>query len=239
MSFHKYLLDMLYPENLVCPGCSTTYVWSELNGICHDCLKKVEFIQSFCPRCGRLKEVNTLCSECRGGSWFFNQSRSIALYRGKMRDFILKYKYYHQLDLVNPLSKLMFLYYQYYYSDLKIDLIIPVPLHKMRLEQRGFNQAELLAEKLAEKTGIYFSREILTRVRNTMPLYNLSSNQRRKVIQGCFEINSKRDLSDKNLLLVDDIFTTGSTVNEISRLIKEEYQSTEVYVLTLASGSKK
>lgn len=115
----------------------------------------------------------------------------------------------------------------------EVDLILPVPLHSKRLRWRGFNQSVLLARQLSRAYGIPLHPYILSREKETPPQTQLSEDDRRRNVRGVFSVHGKEVIKGKNLLLVDDVYTSGATVNECSRALKQA-GAKEVYVLTLA-----
>lgn len=231
---------MIYPPQKRCLNCGQKITRIEIRGICADCLAKVDFVVNYCHKCGREIEAS-LCGDCRKKLPAFEQARSVAVYQGIIRDFILQFKYYGNTDLSRPLSHFLMLYFYEYYGDLSIDYIIPVPLHGKRQKMRGYNQAELLARELKREMGIPVLTDYLLRVKNTRPLYNLNQKERQQALDGVFALREESvdtdEIAGSNILLLDDIFTTGTTVNEASLLLNEEGRVEHIYVLTLATAT--
>ena len=115
------------------------------------------------------------------------------------------------------------------------DAIIAVPLHKDKLRQRGFNQSELLAKKIAELLNINFISDYMLRIRKTAPQKNLNRDERRKNLKKSFKIR-QNDVKLKKIIVIDDIYTTGSTIDEIAYVLKKAGVS-KVYFVTIATGS--
>jgi ComF family protein len=113
------------------------------------------------------------------------------------------------------------------------DLIIPVPLHPRRLRWRGFNQSLLLAKQVSRKYDVPMDPFVLYRKRETAPQTQLAENERRKNVRGAFATDPEKSLKGKSLLLIDDVYTSGATVNECSRVLLHD-GAKDVYVLTLA-----
>jgi ComF family protein len=107
----------------------------------------------------------------------------------------------------------------YYWDPKCFDLILPVPLHKQRLRERGFNQALLLVRELSRRTGIPYRMNVLQKKRPTLPQVHLSGAEREKGVRKSFDILSGEELEGKTILLVDDVYTTGATVNECSKVL--------------------
>jgi ComF family protein len=123
--------------------------------------------------------------------------------------------------------------HQSLFADFRTDLIVPVPLHKKRLRQRGFNQAILLGEILSQQSGIPLQRNNLQRIRWTEPQVNLSAAARPGNVKGAFAVADSGAITGKNVLLIDDVYTTGCTVSECSRVLKNA-GAAGVAVLTVA-----
>src|SRR4030042_1209375 len=120
-----------------------------------------------------------------------------------------------------------------YWEPDSLDLLIPVPLHPQRLRERGFNQALLLAKELSRRTGIPYFKTILKKKKPTPPQVNLSGVEREKGLRGAFHVVEKEELLGRSVLLVDDVYTTGATVNECSKVLVKGGAG-KVDVLTLA-----
>jgi ComF family protein len=118
----------------------------------------------------------------------------------------------------------------------EIDFIVPVPLHRLRLKEREFNQSEILASRLAKYFNIPLIKNSLIRTRPTPPQANLSKEERLKNVNGAFKLRENELLKGKNILLIDDVFTTGSTVDQCAKVLKKEGKAREVGVFTLAKG---
>lgn len=234
--------DLIYPEKLVCLACGRKYDKSEIDGICERCLARFSFITEFCPKCGREVIPAVLidgehCPECQKDPPPYNFARSVFTYSGYAREVLLEYKYGHRPDLSTPLSQMLFLYYMEYFKNQDIDYLIPVPMHEERKNYRGYNQASKLVEALSKKTKIDY-KDVLLRVKNSLPLYTLTKKARKMELDGAFELKENSDpavFKNKNILIVDDIITTGTTSSEISHFISKEMGVANVYVLTAAS----
>lgn len=230
------LLDFLYPQKNICLNCHTNYIWSGVTGLCNQCLSKVEFVTNYCQHCGRIiNENKKMCKKCSSETTYYDLVRSIAHYHGIFRKILLQYKYYHLLEFIRPLAELLKIYFNHYFYNIKIDYFIAIPLHKNRLKKRGFNQVQLLAEEVMIEYNIPLLVNVLTRTKETPPLFNFSEKDRKNFIKGCFKTKTGC-LKGKTVLLLDDIFTTGTTVNEASYVLKREAGADRVYVLTLATA---
>ncbi len=150
-----------------------------------------------------------------------------------MVELISRFKYQGATYLAEPLGMLLADLQDEYFSFSNIDILIPVPLHPRRLRERGFNQSLLLARVISRLKKIPLACHLLERVRYTPPQTQLSGSEREKNVRGAFCLRSNHFLAEKTVLLIDDVFTSGATVNECTRVLKEA-GAREVQVLTLA-----
>ncbi len=130
-------------------------------------------------------------------------------------------------------SKLMYPALQTLFQDHSMDLIVPVPLHIRRLREREFNQALLLARELSKRTGIPYHERTLRKIKDTPFQTALKGRERRKNVKGAFHVEKREEIKGKTILLVDDVYTTGATVNECARTLLKG-GAARVAVLTLA-----
>ncbi len=233
------LLDLIYPLDNSCLNCGEILFLEEIEGLCTECLKDINFNHISCQKCGRAlsDRKNRICRDCIEKTYFFDQARSVAVYGDEIKKLLFNFKYKGEKRLARPLADLLYLYFCEFYNNLSIEVILPVPLHKKRKQKRGFNQAELLGKKISKKCKIPLITDILVREKETPPLYKLDYYQRQTVIKNAFIIDRYRlFLKKKSVLIIDDIFTTGSTVNEIAFILKKVAKVKKVFVLTLASG---
>jgi ComF family protein len=151
-------------------------------------------------------------------------------YQGVMAEAIQRFKYHGEIQLADSLG---WLWKKISLEDLSFEVIIPVPLYPSRLRERGFNQSLVLGRIL----GRFLHKPVvikgLRRTRNTVPQVELDHAQREKNVRGAFEVGDSQEIKGKSVLLVDDVFTTGATVNECTKVLKKAGAG-QVYVLTLA-----
>lgn len=229
------ILDIIYPDTYTCLNCGETYLFSEISFLCDHCLSGVKLSEHFCSICGReLESDKEICSFCQEYKFRFDMARSVGIYDGLLKKLLLKFKYEHCLKITRPLVKLLVLSLENYYLSEKIDRLLPVPIHDNRMLLRGFNQAQLIAEGLSGETGIPLSTAV-RKTRDIPPLFKYAYNERRDLLKGCFTIEDNI-FNGEVILLVDDIFTTGATADEISRLLKEVGGASRILVLTIATA---
>jgi ComF family protein len=154
----------------------------------------------------------------------------VAVYENAMAEAIHLFKYSKKVNWSKPLGRLLCTRV----SDFgKLDAILPVPLHSKRLRQREFNQSLLLARVVSLASGIPLQANNLRRVRWTQPQIELNGDERRKNVRGVFKVIRPDQVQDRSILLIDDVYTTGATVNECARVLKKAGAQT-VNVLTVA-----
>jgi ComF family protein len=164
-------------------------------------------------------------------------ARAVGCYEGPLREAIHRWKYEEKGYLTSFFGEKLAEGFHRYWDPQSIDLIIPVPLHSKRLRERGFNQALLLVKELSQRTRIPYSKRLLKKRIPTPPQVKLSGGEREKGVKGSFHIEREDEIEGKTILLVDDVYTTGATVNECSKvLLKAGAQ--RVDVLTLAHAIK-
>lgn len=237
----RRLLAALFPEVPPCPGCRRPRGFDEA-GLCHKCLSRVpRAVSPVCRRCGRpLRGVAAECPEshcrqCVSGRRFFLVARAPTVYAGPMKDYVHRFKYGGERDLGQALGVLMGRFLERERALWPIDAIIPVPLHRDRLEERGFNQADVLARTVAEWVGRPNWPDALQRVRVSPSQTRLSVGARHDNVKGVFRAPRPAALAGRRLLVVDDVLTSGATADEASRVLLQA-GAAEVRVLCLAVG---
>ena len=209
--------------------------------LCWTCRTGMSLIAPpFCSSCG-LPAAGTVgheyqCHTCSRHPPRFEVARSVYRFQGPIREAIHSLKYEQALHLEPPLSELLHAGLQALYETDSIEGIVPVPLFRRRYRRRGYNQAQLLAEGLAQRSGLPVFSKILVRIRDTPSQVGLSLAQRRANMRGAFQCRSLPEcLQGKRVLLVDDVMTTAATANACSRALRAAGVG-RVAVLTLARG---
>lgn len=227
------ILDTLYPPR--CPSCKALGAGL----FCQDCWAKLIFIQDpCCFICGEPLEVgyreDILCPACAcGGVYSFDRALSVFVYNRTIARAIHRFKFKHMTFLSKFFAN--FLLEKLRSLKSTVNFIIPVPIHRERLMWRGYNQALLLAKDVSEKSLISCIPNLLIKSRHTLPQRILSTRKRKSNLRMAFEINPSHleTIRDKNIMIVDDIFTTGTTVNECAKVLKRNGVR-KVFVLTIA-----
>lgn len=234
-SFFSALLDFLFPP--LCHVCGKFIPQAGRLHICPPCRQRMPSPTSpLCTRCGIPFDgagAHHPCSSCLRSPPSFRAARAALVHEGPGRDLIHAFKYTGRTHLRRPLGLLAVELLTEFVASGRPDLIVPVPLHVKRLRSRGFNQALLVGELLAEEWRIPLCRQALKRVRWTEPQINLAAELRRENVRNAFSVPDASLVSGRRVLLVDDVFTTGSTVEECSRTL-DRAGAEEVLVITLS-----
>jgi len=219
------LADFIYPPK--CTGCDAITVGTGNRYWCPGCLDGLPWIRSpLCPRCGRPFPAHSptpdhLCGDCLVGGAHFDAARSAVFYGdGPVTRAILELKFGGKLHCAPPLADLLHRLVGTWEEARRADWIVPVPLHPRRLRSRGYNQAALLSKFLGSRAGIPVAYELLTRARETRPQTRLSREQRLANVRGAFLVADAEAVSGRRIRLVDDVFTTGTTLDECALALK-------------------
>ncbi|HOP55720.1 MAG TPA: ComF family protein [bacterium] len=220
--------ELIFPSRcLVCKRISREI-------ICSECLSRVSPVPiPVCKICGSPVEKSNICFRCRQNLPYFSRARSYALYDGVIKTAIIRFKFEKKKRIGEFLGNLLGEFALN--LNWKMDVIVPIPLSDRRLKERGFNQSEILALEVGKILKLPVSSG-LVRIKETVPSISLSPAERIKNINKAFLL-SDRDLKGKRVLLVDDVYTTGATVNEAGKTLLERGIK-EVRVLTLARDLK-
>jgi ComF family protein len=230
------LLDILYPR--YCFSCDKSLHEEKNSYICENCLEIIKESEARrCAKCGfelgpGIASYSKGCPECENTSLRFEKSFFVSDNKGPLRNLIHQFKYHKHACLIKPLGDLLIGLLQ---QDIipEIDVVVPVPLHWKKEQERGFNQSELMAKKICRKLSLPISINNLHRVKNTLSQTRLSRLQRQKNVNDAFKVKKPDLFLEKNVLLVDDVLTTGITASECARNLKNSGVK-EVYLLALA-----
>lgn len=203
------------------------------------------FFPPICGMCGEINE-NYICNNCyenikkikkcvinEYNNRNFSKHLYIFKYEGIIRNKIIEYKFEDKGYLYKMFAKIILSDKKTCNFIKKYDVIIPVPISKKRKKKRGYNQSELVANELAQKLNQDIWTDIIIKKKDNKPQSELNKLERIKNVEDIYEINKPIEVKNKKVLLLDDIYTTGSTVNEIARKLKHN-QTQEIGVITLA-----
>ena len=214
--------------------------------LCANCLTELITVESpLCICCGipfkSRQGQDHYCGACIASGKYFGLARAALVYDRIITEVIHCFKYKGKIQLARPLAELLLTAFMFFWDKDSIDIILPVPLHPGRLRRRGFNQAHLLirswpdlaARGFCDLPRIRIERDVLIRKIPTLPQTALGRAQRAINIKNAFDLNREETIAGKRVLLIDDVYTTGATVNECGRLLLSR-GAQQVDVLTLA-----
>jgi ComF family protein len=217
----RALVSLFYPP--LCVVCSANVEHAKY--LCVDCEKKAPRITPpFCEKCseqfdGAISGTFS-CANCAHRRLYFDAAVSVYRSRGIVRRLVHQFKYGHQFHLRHPLADwLGETLHDPRLRDRRFDIIVPVPLHPARERERGFNQAQLLADLVSDKTTIPV-RPALERIRYTTTQTAFDRAERMENLRDAFRLRKNMPVQDLRVLLIDDILTTGSTLSECARVLK-------------------
>lgn len=234
------ILGLVYPANIYCISCARPIDDKFPYSLCPTCARKISWAnENTCVLCGKsIDEDQELCQDCQSVDRDFDKGITVSNYSLVEREIIHDFKFRDKSYLKDNLALLMAEKLEV--DGLDFNCVLAVPLHKNKLRQRGYNQAELLAGEIAKLTGVDHYKDGLVRTVDTKPLSGLDYHTRKITVENVFQLAEwvKIKVKDKDILLVDDILTTGSTTSACSRVLKEA-GARKVYVVSFASGSFK
>ena len=224
-------INFLYPTQ--CRICKNHFGIETVPYMCDKCWGNIDFVERpWCDLCG-LPKTDGTCDKCNTKPPRFGKLRTIAFYEGAVQQAIHIFKFERRLYFAKFLIQLII---DNVPSDCDItdyDYIIPIPIHKRRLNERGFNQCFVLCKGISKKFKVEVKTDVLTRRKNTSPQSSLDRDKRMQNIIGAFGLSNEDQIQGKRILLFDDVFTTGATVSEAVNVLWSA-DPTEVDVLTLA-----
>ena len=233
------LVDIVYPKTcLACKGKIKASSVNEL--VCAQCWGSIKRnLPPFCHSCGRQLEKKNfsknICPVCQKTQLHFDRAYAPCVYTGAIKELIHEFKYKNKDYLGPVLSRPMVDFIREYNLPMDlIDFIIPMPLHKTKMREREFNQAEILSKHIAGEFKKDVFTDILVRHRSTKTQTDLEINDRFQNVKGSFSVTTQADIKGKRLLLIDDVLTTGATSSEAALSLKNAGASI-VFVLTLAN----
>ena len=229
----KLFLDMLYPRR--CPVCHDIAVPGG-SRICNVCREKLKPITG--PRCFRCskplkREEQEYCKDCRK-TRLFDQGIGIFPYGSVLQESLFKLKYGKRQEYGSFYGQIAAVDSREIIRNWGVEIIIPIPLHRKRMEKRGYNQAELIAEALGKTLCIPVDSRLMKRKVNTRPQKELDYRERKQNMKNAFFLKGENRY--RRILLVDDIYTTGSTIEAAAELLKRN-GAENVFFLTIAMGA--
>ncbi len=229
------VLDLVYPPGLYCISCGKITDSSRTYGLCNDCMAAANWITGrHCEKCGKPLADNDpgpLCFSCSDGEangrpHSFDKGYACSAYDSVAQSIIFAFKYGSRSDIGDVLGEMLFdrMLSEYEPDELAgmYDLVIPVPIFSEKKKKRGYNHASLMAERFSKRTGIKCETEAVLRTRATKPMKGLRPEERKANISEAFTLRERKRslISGARILLIDDIYTTGATIDEIAIMLK-------------------
>lgn len=242
MGFLKMLSDLVFPGNIYCICCGSIIDKSMTYSLCSTCMENIHWNTGRkCRKCGKaIYDAcrGGLCYDCMENEHIFDKGISCTDYGLYERSILMDFKYGNKPYIGRKLAEIYA--DRIACEDLKYDIIVPVPIHDERMMERGYNQAEIITKVLAKICNVEYNGNALKRTGKTVAMRSLSPFERRENLKGAFEVLSaeRKAIEGKNILLIDDIYTTGATADECAAVLKEA-GSNEVYIFSFASAPNK
>lgn len=212
----NYILELIYPT--VCGICGKL----SKTGLCIKCENYI-----------KQNEINIIKKYKKNKKIYFNESIHIFRYDKIIRKKIIEYKFQDNSYLYKTFSTIILKNEKVCGFLKKYDIIVPVPIHKKRKQKRGYNQTELIAKLIAKHTSLNLEKDILFKQKNIVSQSELNKKNREENVKHAFIIKNSYKVNNKNILIFDDIFTTGNTANECSRILKQA-GANKIGILTIA-----
>lgn len=235
-SLSQILIEQIYPPR--CVVCDGLLKWGEY-GIHTECKKELFLVNgSTCIHCGRplSSNVSEYCYDCgrKDLTLSFKQGKALFWYKGAIKRSMYKFKYANKREYGDFYAQVALEVYGEWMLKHNIQCIVPVPMYGKKKKSRGYNQAEVFAKALSEKTGIPTDAKCLKRIKNTIPMKNLNDIERKNNLKNAFQLN-ENIVQYTYIMIVDDIYTTGSTADAIcEELLRAGVE--EVYFLSICIG---
>lgn len=233
MAVRINLLDLLYPRRcVVCDG----IVDQKGESVCRKCRGKIIYIKEpYCMKCGKQlkKEEQEYCGDCQKKKHNYIQGTALYDY-GSMADSIFRFKYAGRMEYAKFYGRELYRKKAQWLSMVRPDALVPVPVHPSRKRKRGYNQAELIAREVSRCSGIPLDTQLIRRAERTKPLKDLNNVERQNNLKRAFKL-CKNDVKLDTIVIIDDIYTTGSTVDAIAQLLHKAGIA-KIYFMTLTIG---
>jgi len=213
------LLNFLFPS--FCKLCEKPLSDKEIL-VCKECFHKLPILKSYCKKCGNPLKIEktkadlNYCSYCEGKNFYFDKVFVLFEYASPVKDWIIHFKFNEDFVLAYKFGKLL----GYFFKEVveKADVIIPVPIFEKKHKQRGYNQTFILGSGMNK---LKLKNNVLIKYKETLPQSSLSFKERWKNVKGVFKVRAEEEIKNRRILLVDDVITTGATLNECARVLKE------------------
>jgi ComF family protein len=234
----KAFFDLLFPRR--CPVCADI-VQPRGALICPDCIKKLDPVREpVCRKCGKqlISDRAEYCYDCSRRARSYEAGRAVFKYNQAAKKSLTAIKYKNRREYLDFYTQAMAYRYQHTIQRWQPEVLVPIPVHPSRMRTRGFNQAEELSRRLSDLWGIPTQAHLLIRVKKTLPQKKLTPEERLKNLQQAFAVRppmGRGEAIPETVVLVDDIYTTGSTMEACTRVLKAAGVK-KVYFLTICIG---
>lgn len=231
----KGFLDIIYPCR--CPVCDDI-VLREEGAVCPECRKKLPYVKEpCCKKCGKQirREEEEYCTDCQKKRHIYTEGKALFSYDAVMKQSVAAFKYKGRQEYAVWYGRELAKHFGAQLKRWGAEALIPVPVHRVRCRERGYNQAALLAREVSLHTGIKTDETLLIRKKKTIAQKELSTRERGKNLQEAFQLQ-KNVVQYKKVVLVDDIYTTGSTADACAKVLKQGGVE-QVYLLCLCIGN--
>lgn len=214
-------LEELFPESFSCFYCGAEIKNSNKYHLCDDCVNKIKEIKYPCKICGdELNSFTSVCENCKNRKRFFDYAISTTTYDDIAKTMVHKLKYDNCVYFAKTIGA--FLAETFYKGKFDlIDLVVCVPSSKDKLKARGYNQTEEILKEFVKYYGFDYNTECLVRIKNTTTQTKLTRKERRENLQGAFAVTDDSIVSGKTILVIDDVITTGATLDEVAKTLKK------------------
>lgn len=235
----KYGINLFWPHYCLQCNCSLDVEYKLC--LCRECISKIKYNKPpFCKICGKslvglAKEYRDHCKACVEAAYNFERIYSACIYDGVIKDALHAFKYGKNINLGITLSNILLDFFSENMRHLEFDALVPIPLFSARQREREFNQSAILAKPIADKFSLPLELNNLIKTKQTRSQVTLSKDERLLNQKGVFKVKRPDVFCKKNVLVVDDIFTTGSTINEASLELKK-CGANSIIGLTLIRG---
>ena len=220
----KQIIELLFPRRCALCDDVLPVVGADWKGsyICQKCKKNLQVVKEpVCKKCGKPLENERAeyCMDCGRKKHAYTQGKAVFVYQGAIQSSLYRFKYLNRREYADFYADWAVMRYEKWIRQKNVQLIVPVPLHKNRQKKRGYNQAELFARALGTRLNIPVCTNLLVRERNTVPQKELNDTERKHNLKNAFKI-TQNIVQLSCILLVDDIYTTGSTMDAIATVLK-------------------
>ena len=238
--FFGKMLAEIFVDKYNCIVCDAELRQPSEYGLCDECKAKLTLIQNkICKKCGRLQlNEADYCLTCQEHKRDFDFARSCVVYDDVAKEIVRGIKFGSKKYFAKYVANYLVDRYNDTFNNVKVDIVVPVPLTKKSKVARGYNQSWEIAKAFAKAVDLTADDSVLAKIKDTQEQARLSGSEREENIVGAFEVKLPEKVKDKSVLIIDDVMTTGSTASEIARILKKA-KAKDVYLLTFASTKYK